>query len=49
MNASEQTGRNSEMDDTVKRGNNRTSTYIALVLGVVAFLFYVIAWLKFWH
>jgi len=46
---SEPSGRNCKMDDTVKHGNNQTSTYIALILGGVALLFYVIAWLKFWH
>lgn len=43
------TERNSEMHDTAKHGNDRTSTYLALILGGIALLFYVIAWLKFWQ
>ena len=45
----EPSGRNSEMDDTAKHGNNRSGTYLALILGGMALLFYVIAWLKFWQ
>jgi len=44
---SEPTEKNSNMDNAAKHGN--TSTYIGLILGGVALLFYVIAWLKFWH
>lgn len=43
------TARDSEMEDTAKHGNNRSSTYLALILGGMALLFYVIAWLKFWQ
>lgn len=37
------------MDDTAKHGTDRTSTYLAFILGGIALLFYVVAWFKFWQ
>ena len=37
------------MEDAAKHGNNWSSAYLALILGGIALLFYVVAWLKFWH
>ena len=46
---SEPSERNCEMNDAAKHKINRSSTYLALILGGIALFFYVVAWLKFWH
>lgn len=46
---SEPTERNSTVNDSAKRGNDRASTYLSLLLGGVALLFYLVAWFRFWR
>lgn len=46
---SESTERNVKMNDTIQHGSAGKSVYLALILGGIALLFYIVAWLKFWH